>query len=85
MKWLRKISEQADQLVGTLDATLQQPVTDTMVFKPLYESNITEVGTSTAALTEASTEPCPPSGGEPVYQEDMRDVRPGYAPRLKPA
>ncbi len=85
MNWLRKISEQADQMVGTLDSTLQQPVTDAMVFKPLYQTDLNTDGASATTISEPSTEPCPPSGGETVYQDGVRDSQPGYAPRLKPA
>ncbi len=91
MNWLRKISEQADQMVGTLDATLQQPVTDTMVFKPLHQADLSGTNGLTSAvpgnLTEPCADPCAPSGGEPVHQDEpvhRDETRPAYTPRLQP-
>jgi hypothetical protein len=64
MNWLNKLARQADQLVNAMDESLQQPITDALVFKPLHAEDTHSTNGIQVEISEDS-QPCtPPPTGE---------------------
>jgi hypothetical protein len=81
MNWLNKLSERADRLVNTMDATLQQPVTEALVFKPLHNEGQT-VELPNVIRHEQAAETPSPINGQPIRAEEPKRAPVG---RLKHA
>lgn len=85
MNWLNKLSEHADRFVQTMDANLQQPVTEAMLFTPLHQD--VQAAEMPAIVKHEPVENNAPLNDQPTSGHPGRGFEPKPVPsaRLKHA